>query len=312
MPTSGSVNFSVSRDDILNDAFIECGAIGPEDTASTAQTTHAARRLNSMVKAWGAYGPALWARKTGYILPTTGVSSIDLGPTGGHATLSYVQTTLSADAASGASTIVVDSATGIANTYYIGVELDSGDMHWTTVNGVPSGTTVTLTAVLTDDASDGNYVYCYQTKLQRPLRVIDAFVHDQVTSTDQFIDVVTKNEYDLLGDKTATGTPNQVVYDPQLGNGTLYLFPQFENGKKIITIIFQRPFEDFDASIDEPDFPPEWYDALCLNLAVRLMGPYGLPTQDRIELRSRAKDALDLAQQNEPEEGSMYIQPDKR
>ena len=312
MATSGSNDFSVSRDNLLTDALIECGALGPEDTASSSQTTHAARRLNTLVKALGADGPALWARKTGYIMPQTGVNNIDLGPSGDHATLSYVQTTLSSDAASGASTIVVTAVTGIATTYYIGVELNDSTMQWTTVNGAPSGTTVTLTAVLTGAASSGNYVYCYQTKIQRPLRIIDAYVHNEVDDSDIPLDVATKNEYDMQGDKTATGTPNMIVYDPQLTDGTAYIHPRFENGRKSITIIFQRPFEDFDASSDTPDFPQEWYDALVLQLAVRLMGPYGLPTQDRIELRSRAKEALDLAQSNEPEEGSMYIQPDSQ
>ena len=310
MTTSNSVDFSVSRDNLITDALIECGALGPDDSASANQTTHAARRLNTMVKSWGSLGPSLWARKTGYIMPQTGVNAIDLGPTGDHATLSYVQTTLSSDAASGASIIVVTAATGIANTYYIGVELDDDTMQWTTVNGAPSGTTVTLTAVLTGAASSGNYVYCYQTKIQRPLRIIDAHIHNEVDDTDVPLEVRTKNEYDLQGDKTATGQPNMIVYDPQLTDGTAYIYPRFENGRKSITIIFQRPFEDFDASGDTPDFPQEWYDPLVLQLATRLMGPYGLPTQDRIELRSRAKEALDLALGNEPEEGSLYIQPD--
>jgi hypothetical protein len=43
--------------------------------------------------------------------------------------------------------------TGVATTYNIGVQLDDGTFQWTTVNGAPSGFTVTLTAVLTDSAA---------------------------------------------------------------------------------------------------------------------------------------------------------------
>src|SRR6185295_4401225 len=86
----------------------------------------------------------------------------------------YVQTSLSADAASGASTITVDSVVGIATTYIIGVLLDDGTMQWTTVNGAPSGSTVTLTATLTGAASDGNSVFAYQSVLVRPLKVLTA------------------------------------------------------------------------------------------------------------------------------------------
>lgn len=312
MATSGSVDFSVSRDNLITDALLEAGAIGIGDTASNDQVTHAARRLNSFVKSLGAHGPSLWARKTGYILPQSNVNEIILGPSGNHATLAYVQTTLSAAAASGASTISVTAVTGIANTYYIGVELDDGTMHWTTVNGAPSGTTVTLTATLTGAASSGNYVYCYQTKIQRPLRILNAYVKDEVNDTEHEIDVVSKQEFDALGAKTSEGVPNQITYDPQLDNGKAYIYPRFKDGRSSITIIFQRPFEDFDAAGDTPDFPQEWYEPLMLGLATKLMGPYGLPAQDRVELNARAKAALDLAQGNEPEEGSMYITPDLR
>ena len=312
MATSNSVDFSVSRDNLITDALLEAGGIGIGDTATSDQTTHAARRLNSLVKALGANGPSLWARKTGYILPQTDTNEIDLGPTGDHATTSYVQTTLSAAASSGASTITVTSATGISSTYYIGVELDDGSMQWTTVNGAPSGTTVTLTATLTGAAASGNYVYCYQTKIQRPLRILNAYVRNEVSDTDQEIEVLSKAEYDNLGSKTSEGTPNQLAYGYDLVDGRAYIYPRFENGRKSITIIFQRPFEDFDASTDTPDFPQEWYEPLTLLLATKLMGPYGLPTQDRMELNSRAKAALDLALGNEPEEGSMYIIPEGR
>jgi hypothetical protein len=59
-------------------------------------------------------------------------------------------------------TIDVDSITGITNGDNIGVELDDGTMHWTTVNGAPSGTVITLTAVLPSATAIDNRVYAHK------------------------------------------------------------------------------------------------------------------------------------------------------
>ena len=311
MATSGSVDFSVSRANLITDALMLVGAIGPDDTPSTNQITHAARQLNMLVKSWqGKIGIGLWARKTGYILPINDTNQVLLGPSGGHATTSYVQTTLTSDASS--TVISVDSATGIVDTYYIGVELDDGDMHWTTVSGTPSGTTVNLSVSLPSTASEGNYVYCYQTKMQRPIHVLNAYRTNLPSSSDVEISVVAKADYDRLGMKSNEGTVNQLVYDPQLDNGVAYFYPRFIDGKNIITIIFQRPFEDFDAANDTPDFPQNWYLALCYALAVILAPTYGLPVQDRAALKAEAKEAFMDAEDTEPEDGSFQFQPERR
>lgn len=313
MPTSGSVDFSVSRDNILTDALILAGAVGPDDSVPSNWTTHAARQLNKVVKALTAKRIGLWARKTGYILPVSNTNSTILGPTGGHATLSYTRTALAADVTDGATSITVDSATGIADTYNIGIEQSDGSMHWTTVSGAPSGTTITLTAAVTEDCDEDAYVWVYQTKLQRPLRIVTAYssnLTDSSTPSDVQLDIVGKEVFDLQNTKTTEGTPTILAYDPQLDNGVAYYWPRFADGKSLIVISFQRPFEDFDAANDTPDFPQEWYDALCYLTAVRLAGAYGMPASERGALRSEANDALMLALENEPEEGSLFLQAD--
>lgn len=312
MTTSGSVDFSVSRDNIITDALITVGAIGPEDTPPTAAVTVAARRLNMLVKALGAKRIGLWARKTGYILPVSNTNSITLGPSGGHATLSYTQTTLSSSASSGASTISVSSATGFADTRAVGIEKDDGSIFWTTESGAPSGTTITLANALDGAASSGNYVYTYATKLQRPLRIVEAYRSDLADSTEIEIDVEGKAVYESQTNKTQEGEVLLLSYDPQMDNGVAYIWPRFVDGKSVLKIIFQRPFEDFDAAGDTPDAPQEWYDALHLLLAVRLAPVYGMPGTERQLLRQEAGEALALALENEPEEGSFKIQPRTR
>ena len=60
------------------------------------------------------------------------------------------------------STITVDSISGIVDGYVIAIQLDSNDVYRTTVNGTPSGSTVTLTDPIRVPASSGNRVDCYQ------------------------------------------------------------------------------------------------------------------------------------------------------
>jgi len=69
------------------------------------------------------------------------------------------ETTLSALAVKGATEIEVTSVSGISDADKIVVELDNGAYIWTTVDGTPDGTTVTLTHGLTGHAATGNTVY---------------------------------------------------------------------------------------------------------------------------------------------------------
>lgn len=312
MATSGSVDFSVTRNELIETAMKTAGVIGEGETPNATQLSEVAILLNMIVKARMSDGMPLWALKTGYILPVTGTSQVLLGAGGGHATASYVSTTTSAAASSGASTITVTSATGIANGYYIGIEQSDSTMHWTTVSGAPSGTTVTLTAVTTASVASGATVYCYQTKLQRPLRIIDAYCLYTTSSARNPITVIAKDDYWRLGNLTSTGTPVQIYYDPQLDNGIFYVYPRFTGGENVIQITFHRPFEDFDAANDTPDFPQEWYLAIMAELAYWCGIKYGVGLEERAALKNVHQETLAQALSNGSEQSSLRFVPDYR
>jgi len=309
MTTSGSIDFSVSRDALIKAALQHIMVLQDGDDPSATQLSEAATLLNMLVKAKMADGMPLWALKTGYILPQTGVSQIDVGGTGDHCTLSYVQTTTSAAAILGASTIVVTSATGFANGYYIGIVLADNTIQWTTINGAPSGTTITLTATLTGAVSSGAVVYCYQTKMQRPLRIVDAYRLDQIGNTRAPINLITYQQYRSLGNHTSASIPNQIYYDPQLVDGILSVYPRFSDGQYVLEVRFHRPFEDFDSASDTPDFPQEYYLAIMTNLAALLAPKNGLPLQERTTLLKEADYYWQQALSYGTEEGSFNIQP---
>lgn len=310
MAISTSVDWTTTRDDIITYGYRKIGVVAEDGTPSSAQYTHGAMLLNGIVKSWNVgLGMPLWALKTGYILPTTDTSSINVGPTGGHATNTYVTTTLSANSATSDTTLDVTTVTGIANGYYIGVELDDGTMHWTTVNGAPSGNEVTIASGVASAAASGNRVYCYQTKINRPLRITKAFTRDVVSNSDTPVDMITSHEYMELGDKTVESYPTRMYYDPQLTNGIANIWPRWSNLDRIIVFQYNRPLGDFDGSTDNPDFPQEWHLPIILELACLLAPDYGVDLNQQQLLRRQADKWIDMVANHDYEEGSIQFTP---
>lgn len=316
MTTSGSVDFSLSRDQLIKAAYQQAKLLGEGDSPSTTQTTEANILLNMIVKLRQSDGMPLWALKNGFILPQTptvgsaNTTGISVGTTGGHVTNSYVTTTTSAASSSGGSTITLTSVSGVSNGYYIGVLLSSNFMFWTTVNGAPAGSVVTLASTLTGNVASGSRVYCYQTKVNRPLRIISAYHQYTSGGNRNPINVIEKDSYFRLGALTSTGTPNQLYYDPQLDLGVVYLFPLVTGGDSVVEFTYHRPFEDFDSSGDTADFPQEWYLPLMMELAFMLGAKGGLPIEERAQLSKEAEYYRQAALSIGYPEGSLYVEPD--
>lgn len=68
------------------------------------------------------------------------------------------ETTLTVGEAGGSTAMDVASITGFANGDHVGVQLDSGAMHMTTVNGAPAGSVITLLVGLPSAAAIGKAV----------------------------------------------------------------------------------------------------------------------------------------------------------
>lgn len=60
MTAGTTYNFEVSRDEIIQDALTNVGALGPNGTPQGVQLIHAARRLNGIVKSMDRDGIHLW------------------------------------------------------------------------------------------------------------------------------------------------------------------------------------------------------------------------------------------------------------
>ena len=312
MATSGSVDFSVNRDEIIKDAMFEIGALGDSETPTDADIHLYSRYLNRLVKQWQgtadfAPGLKMWSRKRATLYLQDSEGSYTLGPSGDNWAVSPVETTTTTQKALGSSTIVVTSATGLASGMYIGLVQDNNVVHWTTINGAPSGTTVTLTAVTTYAAAAGAKVFAYTTKARRPLQIL-SMEYRNADNADIPMYPMTIKEYQDLPKKSWIGTPSAYYYESQLTDGELYLnyYPQYTTAR--LKCVYLSAIEDFDAATDTPDYPQQWYRPLHFGLAVDIYGTarQGEPTKRLVGLRD---EAIAMARNQDPETTVAYFQP---
>lgn len=318
MATSGSYDFNVTRDQLIKMALQHISALGEGETPTADVVTEASLLLNMIVKLREADGMPLWALKRGYVLPVTNVSSI---ATDSHIVTSYVHTYISTAASATDTTIEVDGITGMSASDQIGIELEDGTMQWTTISGAPSGSTVTLASALDDDVAVDADVYVYTAstdRIQKPVRLLQANIFNVLNSTSHDIEVVDRDTYFKLNAKTAENTPVLVYYDraststTNLDNGQMFIWPRFANGDNIIEFSYHRPFQDFDASTDNPDFPQAFYLPLMLELAALLGPKFRVHIDERRALFNEAKMYLDQALTTVSPEGSLTIVPERR
>src|SRR3990167_305794 len=322
MSSSNSYTFAVTRDQLITDSLLYIGAIAESETPTSAAISEAARLLNMIVKLRAADGMPLWALKRATILPETGVSSIN---TTSHIVSSYLNTTISADEASGQTILSITSSTGMTAADQVGIEMDDGTMHWTTIVSVDSSTQITITTAIDDTAGSGNQVFSYtasSARIGRPLRVLDANMLKVSDNSSWEITTEERTDYFNLGNRTSKGVPNRLYYDPTLGDatadptssstwyGTFYVYPRFEHGEHVIEFTYQRPFQDFDAAGDHPDFPQEFYLPIMLELSALSGSKYGVPMDERKALHAEAKMYREESLSTIAPEGSVFLQPE--
>jgi hypothetical protein len=316
MSTSGTYTFSRNRDQLLRRALRLSGAFAGGETPDSQSITDAAESLNSMIKHWQGAGIHIWRTTECAVFLQADQTRYELASTSSdHATESFTKTTLTADAADAASTISVDSSSGIASGYYIGVQVDDGSFHWTTVNGAPSGSTVTLTAALDDSATSGAVVIAYQTKLVRPLSIISARRHNLDSAIDTPIDIWDRVEYQDMPNKTSSGVPNAVFYDRRGGansTGYLYVWQPNSSPEYCLKMTVARPVQDFSAAGDDADLPQEWIETIVWNLAANLAIEYGSPDATLVRVQTKAAQLLSEVNWFEKELVSFQVVPDLR
>lgn len=286
MATSGTVTYSVTESDIMADALESIGYKDPSESLSAADVTTARRKLNMIVKQWTsqldfAPGLKMWTRRRAYMFLQDGQVSYSLGPSGDHATETYVQTTLSTDEATSSTSLGLTSFTGMSASDNIGIVLDDGSIHWTTISGSP-GSTTTIATGLASAASAGNVVFTYTTKMRRPFE-IETAVRRDISGNDTPVDAqMTLAEYEQIYSKTSEGSPSRAYFEAQRTNAKLYLDCAPEDCTEVLRLVYLSYIEDFSATTNDAEFPAEWYRALSLQLAMDCCLPFSRPVPEAL------------------------------
>lgn len=313
MATSGSYDYSVTAEQVIQEMLEQIGVLAAGETLDADDRTSCLRSLNMMVKQWSGnfdFAPGLkaFSRKTGYIFLQKDQGSYTLGPSGDNATLSYDTTTMRIAGSATDTTLEVVSTSGMTAADYIGIELDSGSIYWTTITSITDSDTLVIPAPgLSGAAAIGNRIFAYTTKLIRPLYIENAVLRSTST-VDSPLETMTSTYYDRISNKNTDGTPSLYRYDNTLTNGTFYLDVQPSDITNVVRITFIVPAEDYDAATNDIAYPQEWYLALSLGLGKICAPKFNSALWTQLH-ESNFQSALSIARTSYAETVEDYFQP---
>ena len=317
MATSGSTNFTQTKSDVINDAFQNIGVYGLGRTISSEDFNFASNTLNKMIKAWGSQGLHLWTREENTLFLTKDQASYTLGSTANACLASdAIITRLNGVLAASATSVTVDSTTGMTVGDYIGIVLTSTAVHYTTIATIPTSTTLTLTSGITTAASDNAEVYTFTTKISKPLRILGCRraqgIDDGATTSLTEVEMaeIAYHDYMNLPSKTNSGIPNQFAYDPKNTTGILYVWQRPTSGIYRLNFTSERMIEDLDAVGDNFDFPSEWLEPITWQLSLRLCPAFGKDQKMINSIAPMAQSMLQNLLDWDSEVNSVSLQPD--
>lgn len=111
-----------------------------------------------------------------------------------------------------------------------------------------------------------------------------------VGGIDLPMELMTREEYFDLPRKDSAGTPTTYYFDPQAGQGTLYVWPVLASAStETIRYTYQRRFEDIDARTNDIDIPQEYLETVAYALADKLADVYA---KDVPKITARAQQLI--------------------
>jgi hypothetical protein len=175
MTTSGTTEYELTLAQLLTQAARKVNAVGRGQELSGPLLADFKMTANLLVKHWQAMpGSHCWKTVEGTLFPQPGQFQYSAGPSAtDHITETFYQTAVTTDATLGLTLIPVDDTTDMAVDDHVGIVLDDGTLHWSTIANT-SSTTVTIADALPDSAAAGNAVFNYTTRIARPLNILAA------------------------------------------------------------------------------------------------------------------------------------------
>lgn len=159
--------------------------------------------------------------------------------------------------------------------------------------------TVEESKVLT--ISDGSYtigVGAYDIIGSKPFSIVRAFIRDS-SNVDTPVDIVSKDIYDAITDKTVTGRPDMLYYDAGLSQqashyGTINLQP-LPDAAYTLYINSTKPFTEVATVEENMTFEPPYEEAIVYGLAIRLWREYhGSTTEVPADMVAVHREAMGI------------------
>lgn len=317
MAVGTTSNFNLGQNEIITEALRELRVIGIQQTAPGNWITLASTRLNLMMRSWQSDGLHVWTQQTGVLFQTENQAKYTTNTDRMCNIDDLVTTSLSADEATGQTVLSVTSVTDMLAGDEIGILLNDQTMHWTDIVTV-GATTVTVTDALPSAASSGNNVYAFTTRLGKIVKIYDDIrVRNMTTGNNsQYnetpIFLFSRQEYNILSNKTNTGLTSQVYFQPLRDTSAFYLWPVPNNAINLVLFTYERDLLDFDTPTDSADMPAEWTRTVVMCLAAELANIAGIPDNRAADIVGRANAMREKLLGWDNDEYSIRIQPDYR
>jgi len=279
MATSGSTDFTLTRDDIIKESLEIIDSLATGASVPSADTTSVSRTFNMFIKALQTDGAELWTR-------------------------SVIQQTLSASSVvsqSGSNYTSVLSHTSAAdNQPGIGANWTT---YWEITTDTAGGAWALSTAYnfIGDFTLDGQYIGVDQVFIREETNGKTYDYPAKIEPFGAYLDLVDKIS-------TSGGVPTSVFLDEGLSAISGYMYP-IPTTSMVLHLMAIRTIEDLDSATDNPDFPVRWFETLSLGLAVRLAPKYGVWGDKLAQLSSMYENALSKAKKDGKESLALFMAP---
>lgn len=309
MTTSSSWDFGLTSATLSAVVAENLGILAAGGTLASNDLTTIQRRLNMVAKQLGrsdgAPGIKVHHRQRVTLVLAKGQQTYSIGPASGdaRASLSVYRTTLSADEAALQTTLSITSNTdtttypGTTGTMtasdIVGIELNDGTVHWSTISGTPAST-MDVASGIASVASAGNYVWWFTSRAQRLAHIESITLRNENYNETPLTIYTDAREYsEGVVDKYADGMPTAVLVEPLRIATRLTFNSQPNDVTQQVIITGFYPAEDYDnaSGTDDIAFPQEAFRFLAWEVTFDLHAAYGVtwtPAMDRARNEARS------------------------
>lgn len=317
---SASFGLTFTRNELIKDVLLEMGVIGETQEPSPEDYAYCSRTLNLMIKAWMNKGATLWKIQEIAVPMIEGIPLYPIGPTAGYLATAGVTITDGGSGSDGTYALGIADAgggTGATGTYTV----SGGTITAVTITAAGSGYVTPILSFPSGGVS-GQDITIVPVGLttSRIQRILDQgnFIRNNTTSYDTPIYMISRSDYNILGNKSTNGTiPSQFWYDPAFtttnDNGNLRVFTVPGAGiDHTMHLVGQVIINDTTGASDLFDFPQEFLNVVKWGLCFECLTKYAVDdrTEARIEKRFSKYEAEAFAYS--VEEASTYFSMDNR